>query len=71
MSVLTDVQTPLLGGVLSGVPVLPVFQLIVSALLLAKHNHHYTLGTEHHTQWQRRYTTYSTYFLSFITFKRH
>lgn len=36
---LTDVQAPLLSGVLPGVPVLPVFQLIVSALLLSKHHH--------------------------------
>lgn len=43
MVILTDIQTPLLGRVLPGVPVLPVFQLIVSALLLAKHNHHHTL----------------------------
>lgn len=42
---LTDVETPLFGSVLSGVPVLPVFQLIISALLLPKHNHHHTLKT--------------------------
>lgn len=45
LRLLTDVQTPLFGGVLSGVPVLPVFQLIISALLLSEHHHHHTLST--------------------------
>lgn len=48
--VLTDIQTPLFGSVLSGVPVLPVFQLIISALLLSEHHHHYTLTMDDHTQ---------------------
>lgn len=46
--VLTNIQTPLFGSVLSGVPVLPVFQLIFSALLLSKHHHHYTLEVDEH-----------------------
>lgn len=41
--ILTNIQTPLFGSVLSGVPVLPVFQLIISALFLSEHHHHNTL----------------------------
>ena len=40
---LTDVEDPLLGGVLSGVPVLPVLQLLVPVLILAEHHHDNTL----------------------------
>lgn len=36
---LTDVQDPLFGRVLPGVPVLPVFELLVSVLVLAEHHH--------------------------------
>lgn len=43
---LTDVEAPLLRRVLPGVPVLPVFQLVVSALLLPEHHHHHTLTGE-------------------------
>lgn len=62
--ILTNVQTPLFGSVLSGVPVLPVFQLIISTLLLSKHHHHYTLAMDKHTQCRLAIMIFSVWFLS-------
>lgn len=39
----TDVQDSLLDGVLARVPVLPVLQLLISALVFAKDNHDHAL----------------------------
>lgn len=41
---LTDVQDSLFGGVLPGVPVLPVFKLLVSVLVFTEHHHDHALG---------------------------
>lgn len=43
---LTDVQDSLFGRVLPGVPVLPVFKLLVSVLILTEHHHDHTLRRE-------------------------
>lgn len=51
---LTNVQDSLFGGVLAGVPVFPILQLLVSALVFPKDNHDDTL------KWKQRYTRYIT-----------
>lgn len=41
---LTNVNAPLFGRVLTGVPVLPVSQLVFSAFVFSKNHHDHTLG---------------------------
>lgn len=41
--ILTNVQDSLLGSMLSGVPVVPVLQLLIATFVLSKHHHHHTL----------------------------
>lgn len=40
---LTDVQNSLFGRVLAGVPVLPVFKLLISVLVLTENHHDHAL----------------------------
>ena len=47
---LTYVNTPLFRRVLPRVPVLPVPQLVLSALVLSKNHHDHTLGERKHYQ---------------------
>lgn len=46
---LTDVEDSLFGRVLSRVPVLPVFKLLVSVLIFAEHHHDHTLRRKNKT----------------------
>lgn len=42
----TDIQDSLLGRVLTRVPVFPILQLLISALVLPEHNHDNALKTK-------------------------